>query len=241
MQSLLTGFLQRLLLRASLSPEDRHAILHMRGRVIDMQRGQELVVPDTLVEYATLVLDGIVGRYDQMADGRRQITAFHIPGDMCDLHSVPMPLPAWGIEALSPGRAMQVSHADLRRLVAERPAIAMAFWRDTVTDASILAKWAANIGRAHAAKRLAHLFCETGLRMEAAGLGERTRFALPVTQAHLADALGLTTVHVNRTIMALRPDCGLTMTGGEVRIADWDALARLAGFDDSYLLLRAMR
>lgn len=230
-------FVRRLLLRSALTAEEQDALLDLPGRILQVGRGHQLVVPGNPVDHATLLIDGLLGRYDQMVDGSRQITTLHIPGDMSDLHSVPLPVPAWGIEALAPSTVMQVPHQAVRALAAAFPPILMAFWRDTVTDASILAKWTANLGRADAAARLAHLICEIGVRLEVAGLGRRERFALPLTQGHMADILGITSVHVNRTLMGLRQSNGLLVSGGFVETEDWRGLAKLAGFDPEYLLL----
>ncbi|MFC0203997.1 Crp/Fnr family transcriptional regulator [Novosphingobium soli] len=230
-------FVERLRLRSVLPLDACAALLSLRGRTLEVGRGHQLATPGHEIDRATLVVDGLLGRFDQMADGSRQITALHIRGDMADLHSVPMPLPAWGIEALAPSTVLLVSHADLRSVSAAHPAIALAFWRDTVADSSILSKWAANLGRTDAATRLAHLLCEMGTRAQVAGIGRREAFALPMTQAQLADALGLTTVHVNRTMATLKQSCGLSIAAGHVRVTDWLALAEIASFDDTYLLL----
>lgn len=230
-------FVRRLLLRSILSSSEVEALGRLAGRRVQASRGQDLVLPGHGVNHATLLISGLLARFDQMADGRRQITALHISGDMADLHSVPMPLPAWGIQALVPSVVLHIPHADLRGLAERKPAIAMAFWRDTVADASILAKWTANLGRADAVTRTAHLICEMGMRMEVHGLDQRHDFSLPITQAQLADALGLTTVHVNRTVSALRQECGVFFDQGRVRIEDWPGLAHRGNFDDGYLML----
>jgi CRP-like cAMP-binding protein len=146
-----------------------------------------------------------------------------------------VPTSGWGLEALAGSTLVFVPHAALREAAGD-PTIALAFWRDTVTDGSVLAKWAANLGRKQAMPRLAHLFCEMGLRMERVGLGTRSEYDLPVTQAQLADAVGLTSVHLNRTLKALRAK-GVTFSGKRVRIADWSGLTQLAEFDPVYLLL----
>jgi CRP-like cAMP-binding protein len=136
---------------------------------------------------------------------------------------------------LSRATLLFIPHAALRRLVLD-PSLAMAFWRDTVTDGSVLAKWAANLGRKQAIPRLAHLFCEMGMRMEQVGLGTRNDYTLPLTQSQMADAVGLTAVHLNRTLKSLREE-GVTFNRGHVRIASWSSLAALAEFDPAYLLL----
>jgi CRP-like cAMP-binding protein len=184
-----------------------------------------------------LISKGLAVRFDQMRDGRRQIAAFHIPGDMCDLHSVVAPTAAWGIGTLAPTTVLHVPHDELRALAVRYPAIAMAFWRDGTTDASVLAKWVGNLGRQDAHARLAHLLCEMGLRMECAGLGTRSEFTLDASQEQLADALGLTSVHVNRMLQRLRSEGLIGSANRNVTIQDWDGLAAVGEFDPAYLLL----
>ena len=184
-----------------------------------------------------MVVRGLMSRFDVLLDGRRQIVALHLPGDMCDLHSVPVPTSGWGLEALTETTLLFIPHIALRALIRDA-ALALAFWRDTTLDGSIIAKWAANMGRKQAVPRVAHLLCELGIRMELAGLGTRADFALPINQAQLADAVGMTSVHLNRTLRSLA-DRGVTFARKRVRIADWRATAALAEFDPAYLLLPA--
>ncbi len=183
------------------------------------------------------MVDGMVARFDRTVDGARQITALYIAGDMCDLHLVVSPTAGWGLQALTTTTVLRILHADLRELAVKHPAIGLAFWRDTAADASVLAKWVSNIGRNDARSRLAHLLCEIGVRSEHAGIGSRTDFPLPMTQTQLADSLGLTSVHVNRTIQALRQDALLRMEGRRVRVERWNELADAAEFDPRFLLI----
>jgi CRP-like cAMP-binding protein len=228
-------FVDRLVLRTTLTEAQKDRITSLPGRISRVPACHDIILPGQHTDHACLVASGLVGRFDTMADGRRQIVAFYLPGEMCDLHSVPVPTSGWGLEALAGSTLVFVPHAALREAT-DDPIIALAFWRDTVTDASLLAKWAANLGRKQAIPRLAHLFCEMGVRMECRGLGERTEYDLPVTQAQLADAVGLTSVHLNRTLKALR-DQGVAFSGRKVRITDWARLTQLAEFDPVYLLL----
>jgi CRP-like cAMP-binding protein len=232
----LERFLARLLLRSTLGGEERRAILQLPYRIDHIQSRIEIVSPGDSVSNACLVAKGLVGRFDQMRDGRRQIAAFYIPGDMCDLHSVVAPTAGWGIVALTSSTILRVPHSDLRRLATGYPAIAMAFWRDGTVDASVLAKWVGNLGRQDARSRLAHVLCEVGTRMERAGFATRNSFDFDVTQEQLADAIGLTSVHVNRTIQKLRGEGILSMRAHRVEIADWNRLADIAEFDPTYLL-----
>jgi len=233
----ISRFLDRLLLRSALTPDEQRAILSLVGETQRVAARRDIVSPDEVVTSACLVVRGLVARYDQMLDGRRQITSFYIPGDMCDLHSVVAPKASWSITAISPATVVRVPHRQLRELCVRYPAIALAFWRDGTVDASVFAKWVGNLGRKNAKARIAHVMCEMGLRMEAAGLGERTSYDLPATQEQLGDATGLTPVHVNRTLQEIRGQGLLTFRDGRVEIRDWDALAHLAEFDPGYLLL----
>lgn len=230
-------FLQRLMRRSALTTEEQVAILKLAGSSHRYAANADIVSPGENVETACLVARGLVGRYDQRLDGQRQVTSFYIPGDMCDLHSVVAPKASWSITAATKATVIRVPHRQLRDLCVLYPSIALAFWRDGTADASIFAKWVGNLGRKSAKERITHLFCEMGLRLEAAGLGSRTAFQLPVTQSQLGDATGLTAVHVNRSLQEIRARGLLSFSQGRVEIPNWDAVAALAEFDPAYLIL----
>jgi CRP-like cAMP-binding protein len=157
---------------------------------------------------------------------------------MCDLHSVASPHTGWGISALVPTTILRIPHAELRALVSRYNALALALWLDTVVDASILAKWLAIFAHKTAKAGVAHLLCEIGMRMETVGLGTKTHFKFEATQEQLADTLGLTKVHMNRTLQALRKDGLVERVGRVIEIPNWPRLAKLAEFDPAYLLLK---
>lgn len=232
----LRRFLTRLTSRSVMSPIEQEAILGLSVSARKYRTNHDIVSPKTTVEHACLIAEGIAARYDQSARGQRQITALYLPGDMGDLHSVVSPKAAWGIVALMPVEVLEVPHRELMSIAMRHPTVGMAFWRDGTADASILAKWAANARRS-ARSRLAHLMCEIGLRSEMAKLGTRTAFHFPVSQHQLADIVGLTAVHVNRTLQALRSDGLIRSHQGTVFVDDLEGLRKVADFDDSYLLL----
>ena len=236
-RSSLSLFLQRLLLRSALTPEEQRAILELGGDTRRYVAHADVVRPGEVVESACLVVRGLLARYDQMLDGQRQLTSFYISGDMCDLHSVVVPKASWSITALSAATVKFIPHSQLRELCNRYPAIAISFWRDGTVDASIFAKWVGNLGRKNAKARIAHIMCEMGMRIEAAGLGTRASFELLVTQEQLADAAGLTSVHVNRTLQELRREGSLSFDRGRVEVPDWDRLAQVAEFDPAYLMV----
>ena len=236
--SAMQKFLERLLSRSTLGPAEQQAILNLPYKVVQVRARTDIVSPGETVSNACLVAKGLIARFDQMRDGRRQIVAFHIAGDMCDLHSVVAPTAAWGMAALNGSTVLHVPHSDLRNIAIDFPGIALAFWRDGTVDASILAKWVGNLGRQDARARVAHVLCEVGIRMECGGLAvDRTCFVLEATQEQLADAVGLTAVHVNRTMQALRRDGLIESRGHTVEVKDWRRLAETAEFDPAYLLL----
>ena len=231
-------FLRRLMLRSPLSGEEQRAVLHLSGQRCAMVSGQDIVMPGQTVDHACLVVTGLAGRFDLDAEGCRQFTAFYLPGDMCDLQSVPSPHAGWGISALAPTTVLRIPHAELRALFSRYNALALALWLDTVVDASILSKWLAIFAHKSATAGLAHLLCEMGIRMETVGLGSKTHFRFEATQSHLAETLGLTKVHINRTLQALRKDGLVERAGRVIDIPDWARLAKLAEFDPTYLLLK---
>jgi CRP-like cAMP-binding protein len=233
----LERFLSRLLLRSALTDEEASQILSLGAQPATIDAHRDITRPGDTHGFACLVAEGLAGRFDQLANGLRQITALHIPGDMCDLHSVPVPHAGWGIEALAKTTIFKFPHEALKDLMFRYPAIALAFWRDTIVDSSVLAKWLSALGRRTAKQRLAHLICEMGIRMEQAGLGSRTDFTLQITQSQLADVLGITAVHLNRSLQALRAE-GLLLTDNyRIRVPDETRLCALAEFDPGYLLL----
>jgi len=123
-------FLRRLMLRSPLSAEEQCAVLQLSGQRCFIDSRRDIVTPGQNVEHVCLVVTGLAGRFDLDADGRRQITAFYLPGDMCDLHSLPSPHTGWGICALVPMTILRIPHAELRGLVSHYNALALALWRE---------------------------------------------------------------------------------------------------------------
>lgn len=235
--SALTRFLSRLTLRSMLSDEEQDAVLSLRGRSQVLGANHDIIRPGDHTEEATLVAHGITARFDAMRNGDRQITSFYIRGDMCDLHSVMAPVAGWGLMAVSSTTILRIPHSELEQLARNYPALAFAFWRDTTVDASILSKWVGNLGRRNAKSRVAHVLCEMGIRSEAVGLGTKECFTLDASQNLLADAVGLTAVHVNRTLQDLRKRGFISNIGRTISVPDWARLRTVAEFDPAYLLL----
>jgi CRP-like cAMP-binding protein len=232
----LQRFLDRLTSRSVLSEEERQAILNLPSHAEQVQSNNDFVPLGVKVDHACLIVAGLVGRFGQNSEGKRQITAIHIPGDMADLHSVVQPMTGSALQALSVATILRIPHAAIRAVAARYPAIAEALWRDCMVDASILSQWIVNVGRRDARERIAHLICEMAIRLRGAPRPDEIIFDLAITQTQLADATGLTSVHVNRTLQSLRGDRIVEWSRGNVvRIPHWDALAAAGDFDPEYL------
>jgi CRP-like cAMP-binding protein len=231
----LLPFLDRLTRRSVLSDEEQQAVLNLPGHAEQVQSNRDFVPLGTRVDGACLIVAGIVGRFDQNGEGTRQITAMHVPGDMCDLHSVVQPMPTSALQALSVATILRVPHSAIRAVAGRYPAVAEALWRDCMVDAAILSEWIVNVGRRDAKTRIAHLICEMATRLHAREGANDFVFDLPITQTQLAEATALTAVHVNRTLQSLRADGLVEWHQRLIRIPQWDALVERAEFDPAYL------
>ena len=128
-------------------------------------------------------------------------------------------------------------HAQLRNLLERRPAINAALWRITLVDAAIFRQAVTNNGARDHVARLAHLMCEQHVRAKEAGLAQGRSCSFPVSQAQLAQALGVSHISVHRALQRLRSDRLITLGSGKLEILNWTKLARVAGFDATYLHL----
>ena len=228
-------FLDRLTSRSILTDDEQQAVLNLPGHAEQVQSNRDFVALGERVDHACLVVAGIVGRFDQSSDGARQITAMHIPGDLCDLHSVVQPLPTSALQSLSVATILRIPHVAIRAAAGRYPAVAEAFWRDCMVDAAILSEWVVNVGRRDAKTRVAHLLCELATRLRATGGANDFVFDLPVTQTQLGEATALTAVHINRTLQSLRAEGLVEWHQRVIRLPRWDALVERAEFDPAYL------
>lgn len=236
-EAALNLFLNRVSARSRLTDDERQAIRDLPGTVAIVQSNRDLVRLGEVVDRTCLVAEGLMARFGQTREGARQISALYVPGDMPDLHSFVVPRASWALTALTKTTVLRVPHAAIERVTERCPAIAKAFWRDCTLDAAITSEWILNIGRRSARARLAHLLCEMAARYEQIGRFGGLSFALPLSQVHLADALGLTSVHVNRMLGSLKRAGIVQMTKQVVHVLDWSALVSAADFDANYLQL----
>lgn len=223
---------------ASLSDDDKGAIRSVCAeRVQPFPARKDIISDGQATNYVHLILEGWAARYKMLPDGSRQITAFLIAGDFCDLHITILDKMDHGIMALTPCMVAHLDTDKLDGLMTERSMLTKAFWWMTLVDEAVLRQWVIN-SRRRAIVAIPHLLCEMHLRLKAVGLVSDGCLSLPLTQEELADATGMSSVHVNRTIQALRKAQLIELGQGSLTIPDVAALAKAGGFDDTYLHLR---
>lgn len=223
----------------SLSDEDRQALAGICAETHDLNEGEDIICEGDRPEHVHLVLDGWAYRYKILEDGSRQITAFLIPGDFCDMHVALLGEMDHNIGTLTRTKVAYIPHHHMNELL-ERPQIARAFWWATLVDEAVLRAWIVNLGRRDAYNRIAHLICELHLRLDSIGLVEEGSFELPLTQEELADAAGMTSVHTNRTLQRLRSEGLIEFRRERMTIPDVQRLQEKTRFDPRYLHLGAL-
>lgn len=234
--------LRKLKLWAKLDRDDERALLELPHTVVTIEKQRALVVEGDVVAHCWVVLRGYCVRYKIVGDGGRQILSIHMKGDLVDLENGLLGVADHGVQALTVCKMAKIPIEAVRQLAQARPTISDALWYDTLVDGAIHREWIANVGRRDATTRMAHLLCEFALKLEAVSLGEQLDYELPMTQDQLADATGMTPVHVNRVLQALASE-GLIerLTPKSLVIADWKKLASAGDFDRGYLHLDAVK
>jgi len=232
----LLGRLTRKLRRLNdLDDDDIAAIGNLRLQVERVERFRELVREGHRPDRCCLLLSGFAARFKVAATGARQIVSFHIPGDLLDIQHLLLARADHSIEAITPAKVGWIPKADLLKVAWARPSVGKALWRDCLIDGSIFREWVLNVGRRDATSRVAHMLCEFIVRCEAVEVGRREDFELPMTQQLIADATGLTPVHVNRVLKALDNRGVVERTRNRFSIVDWKQLCAIADFDAAYL------
>jgi CRP-like cAMP-binding protein len=220
-----------------LSAEEREAVLGLPLTIRTVPADHDLVRDGDRPSECCMIVEGFVCRYKLTAEGKRQIMSFHIPGDIPDLQSLHLHVMDHSLGTLVPSKVGFIQHDDIREITRRYPRIADAFWRDTLIDAAVFREWMVGIGRRSAYTRIAHVLCELMVRLRSVGLSSDHQIELPITQAELGDALGLSTVHVNRVLQELRGDGLITLRGRYLHVQDWPGLKRAGEFDPLYLHL----
>ncbi len=211
--------------------------LSFRG-IIHFDAGQDLAREGDRPADCKLIVDGYACRYKSLKDEERQIVSFHLPGDIIDLNSFLLGRLDHSIRALTSVKCIAVPHATLRDWIERYPRLTQMLWRDTLVDAAVFREWVVNVGRRSPYQRIAHLACELVTRLRAAGLAEaqaRTCDLPPITERDIADATGLSVVHVSRALQQLRVEGLLDLRGGALLALDCEGMRRAASYNPAYL------
>jgi CRP-like cAMP-binding protein len=223
---------------ADLRDSDVEKILALCKDLRAIPAGRNILSEGDRPDDVHVIIEGWAARYKRLADGARQIVALLIPGDFCDLHVAVLGQMDHGIVALTRCRVAYIPSGELDALTSGHNGLTKALWWATLVDEGVLREWILNVGRRDAFARIAHLLCEMHARMEMVGLVKEDRLALPLTQEDLADATGMTPVHVNRTLQRLRKAKLVEIGHGMLTILDIRGLCEAAGFNGNYLHIK---
>ena len=228
---------RKLLLTHPLTDEDQAAVLSLPNTVRTLENGQYVVREGDVPTHSCLVVSGFAVRHKITGNGARQIVNVHMAGDMVDLQNSLLKLADHNVQALTTMTAAFIPREALVELAFARTGVGKALWLETLIEGSIAREWIANVGRRDSRTRVAHLLCEFAYRLDAVGIGKECNYELPMTQEQIADAVGLTPVHVNRTLKALDADGLTTRSRRSVVINDLARLAEVGDFRSIYLHL----
>jgi CRP-like cAMP-binding protein len=221
-----------------LSADDKEALESAAATHVRQYRPREDVLREGDRPFqVNLIVEGWACRYKMLEDGRRQIMAYLLPGDLCDFRMFILRQMDHSIGALSAVRVAEIPKERILDLVDRHPRINRALWWNSLVEEGIQREWIANLGQRDAFERLSHLLCEIFIRLQAVGLTHQASCELPVTQEELGDTTGMSTVHVNRTLAELREARLIVLKGKQLTIPDLEALKAAAMFNPNYLHL----
>lgn len=224
---------------APLMPHDAAAIVSLaESRISQCDAGEDIISEGEDPKTIYLVLEGWACRYKTLEDGRRQLLALFIPGDLCDLHVYILSKMDHSIAAITPLKIARIAPGELAELADKHPRVMRALWWESLVTAAIQREWLVSAGQRSAIESLAHLCCEVYMRLQLVGLAERGACAFPLTQANIADALGLTQPHVSRVVRELAATGTATLHRRRLTVHDRAGLQQLAGFNPNYLHYR---
>jgi CRP-like cAMP-binding protein len=221
-----------------LSDEERTALVKLTMQITTIKSDQTIVREGDRPSRCCLILEGVACTSKHTAGGGRQIMNFHIPGDIPDLQSLHLAVLDSSLDTVTSCKVGFIQHEFVHDLCKQNYRIASALWRETLIDASIFREWMVSIGRRDAYSRIAHILCEMLVRTRAVGLTVDNHICdFPISQSRIADAQGLSAVHVNRTLQELREAKLISLKGGVLCVLDWEGLKRAGEFDPAYLHL----
>jgi CRP-like cAMP-binding protein len=234
---MIEAHLKKLRARDTISTEEEQAVRALIGNVIEVKQDKTLVRHGEELNQSMLLLSGWLARAKDLPSGQRQIAELHVPGDFADLHGFSLKYLDHDVITITRARIAIVPHERLQQMTERFPHLSRVYWAMTNIDAAIQREWTLSLGRRSAIARMAHLLCELNVRLGLVGLTEGSSFEFPLTQVEFGECLGLTSVHVNRTLQELRRRGLIELQSRRVTIFDLEALKAVAEFDDAYLYL----
>ncbi|HXG81625.1 MAG TPA: Crp/Fnr family transcriptional regulator [Sphingomicrobium sp.] len=230
-------FVADLMRHSKLGRDDQDALFSLPIQIRTLDAHSYLVREGVQPTRCSVLIDGYAFRQKVTGDGARQIMAVCITGDAVDLQNMFLDVADHAVQMLTRGTVADIQRSDLQNLILQRPAIGSAIIQVTLIEASILREWVVNIGRRDARERISHLLCEFAVRLEARGIRGGDGFELPMAQEQLADATGLTPVHVNRVLKQLEADGLISRKRRHIHFPDWRLLQEVGDFNRQYLHL----
>jgi CRP-like cAMP-binding protein len=222
----------------SLSQKSLQFLSDSMGAARPVAANRPIVRVGSRPRQSTVIVSGWACRYSMLADGRRQMLGLHLAGDFVDLHSFPLKVMDHSVVSLTACTISSIEHESLQQITDSDPHLTRVLWMHTLIDAAILRRWLLSTGQRSSIEHAAHLICELHTRMQVVDLAAPgAPFELPLSQQQFGEALGISTVHVNRTLAEMRARNLLVWRGGIVEILDPAALTKLAEFDPTYLSL----
>ncbi|WP_245841587.1 Crp/Fnr family transcriptional regulator [Sphingomonas lenta] len=212
----------------------------MRGLLADtrsVEARRTVIREGERLEASTLLLDGLMCRYKDLRNGQRQVTELHVPGDFADMHSFTLKRLDHNVQTLTDCVIGLVPHERIQRMTETHPRLARLYWFGTNLDAAIHREWEVSLGKRWAAERTAALFCEMHVRLGLVGMADPDGYGFPLTQTELAECLGITPIHLNRTLKELREAGLVEFRSRYVSLLDLPRLRSMADFDENYLYL----
>ncbi len=231
----LAPLVRKLQLWNPLTDEDCRALLSLPFVARDLDAGQYIVWEGDKPQNTCLLLSGFAYRHKSAGGGGRQIMSIHMKGDIVDLQNSLLGVADHNVQMLSKGSVALIPVDSMRKIAFDRPSVGMALWYETLVEGSIFREWILNIGRRDALTRIAHLLCEFALRLEIAELGRQSEFELPITQEQLGDAVALTSVYVNTSLMKLESMGLIKRSKRMITVNDWQELSKVGDFHPRYL------
>jgi len=225
---------------ARLSVEDERAIAEACSEMVRLGPREVLIREGENPTHVHVVVEGFACRYKELSDGGRQILAWLVPGDFCDLHVAILGRMDHTVATISTSTIARLDRAAIERVTSISPSLSRALWWASLVDEAILREWLLNMGRRPADQQIASLFCELVWRLRTVGLVCDDEVLMPLTHVELADTLGLSPVHVNRVLQQLREAGLIELQNKKLKVIDLSQLMAFAEFDPGYLHLSAI-